>query len=386
MIAPLLTLGMHVNVFERGTAGIPTTTPIAALEGRIESYEQTIDHHIGFESMRCSFIANAEEGLDWLTNGLMRSCEVTGPDAEIVWEGFLETIEVQFGQETRSVSLREMANRIRVRYQTVLGTPGARPTSSAFFQDTDSIALYGYKDLVLSLGNTSDGTEVDDYGNTMLSKLSNPQSAPTSTIASGELGEIRITLNFAGWYTTLEWVLAANSSTTKTTTTTQIGTLLTALAAINAFVSTATTNITASGVTATEFIDADTPYRDKVEALMARGNGTQPYTWGVYENREFYGAIWAGATPDTFTYQRYLGVAAVFDSAGAEVAFWNVRPNAMYQVVELLDVVPVGTQQDAAARFYVARVTCVVSRDTISMNLEPEQSANLESVLITKYL
>jgi hypothetical protein len=383
---PCIALGIQINVYER-TGGAPSTSLLAAaLQDRIDSYQHTIDHHIGFETMTCSFACSLEEALDWLANGLGRSVEVSGPDCEIVWEGFLETIEAQIGQERRSVSLRDMANRIRVGYQTVLGTQGQRPTSTTFFEDADSYALYGKKDLALAIGNTSDGTEVDDYGNAMLAKLSNPQAAPSSQVASGDLGDIRLMLTFAGWYTTLDWVLASSTSTTKTTTTTQIGTLLTDIATVNNFISTATTNITASGVTATEYIEPDTTYRAKIEALLARGNGTNPYAWGVYESREFYAAPWAGASPDAVDYQRHLGESEVLDSAGAPVAFWNVRPDAMYQVIELLDVAPVATQQDAAGRFYVARVTCSISEGQISVQLEPEQSSDLEAVLITKYL
>jgi hypothetical protein len=383
---PCIALGIQINVYER-TGGIPSTTQLAAaLQDRIDSYTHTIANAIGFETMTCGFACTLEEGIDWLANGLGRSCEVSGPDCEIVWEGFLETIEVQFGQERRSVSLREMANRIRVGYQTVLGTQGVRPTASTFFQDADSIALFGKKDLALAIGNTSDGTEVDDYGTIMLAKLKDPLAAPSSTVASGDLGEIRITLTFAGWYTTLDWLLVSNTSTTKTTTTTQIGTLLTAAAAINNFISTATTNITASGVTATEYIEPDTTYRAKIEALLARGNGADPYAWGVYESREFYAAPWAGAGPEAITYQRHLGESEVLDSFNMPVAPWMVRPDAMYQVIELLDVAPVVTQQDAAGRFYVARVTCSISEGQISVQLEPEQSSNLEAVLITRYL
>lgn len=379
--------GFQVNVYKAGVGGVPSTSSlVAALQARIASYTHTITHQCGFETMTCGFAATLEEGLDWLANGLMRPCVVYGPDGEIAWEGFSETIQVDFGQEKRSVSLREMANRIRVGYQTVLGTQGMRPTTTTFFQDADSIALFGKKDLALAIGNTSDGTEVDDYANTMLVKLKDPLAAPSSTVASGDLGEIKITLTFAGWYTTLDWVLASNTSTTKTTTTTQIGTLLTAIAAINNFISTSTANITASGVTATEYIEADTTYRSKIEALMARGNGSDPYAWGVYEDRTFYAAPWAGASPSTVDYQRHLGESEVLDSTGAPVAPWMVRPDAMYQVIELLDVAPVSTQQDAAGRFYVARVTCTIGEGQISVQLEPEQGSDLEAVLITKYL
>lgn len=385
---PLDILGIQLNVLEKSTGGAPSTTLVAggALQGRIDSCEFSSAAQFGFETLTCNFTATVEEGLDWLTNGLMRSCVVYGPDAETCWEGFLETIAVQFGQEQRSVSVREMANRIRVRYQTVLGSQGARPTSTTFFEDSASYTLYGKKDLALAVGNTSDGAEVDDYGNAMLARLRNPHAAPSSEAASGDLGEIRITLTFAGWYATLEWVIASNASTTKTATTTQLGTILTALAAVNAFISTATTNIVASGVTATEFMEADTTYRAKIEQLMQRGNGTDPYAFGVYEDREFYADVWAGADPTDSTYRRHLGEAALQDAQGADVPFWSVRPNANYSVVELLDTAPVATQQDSAAGFYVARTICTIGEGRISVRLEPGEGSDLEAILITKYL
>lgn len=383
---PFLALGLQLNVFERGGSGAPGTTLAAALAERIDQYTHSVDHHIGFETMSCSFACTLEECLDWLANGLGRACEVSGPDAEAVWEGLLETIEAQIGQERRSVSLREMANRVRVGYQTVLGSQGVVPSASTFLEDAASLALYGKKDLALAISSISAVTEATNYGTVMLAKLKDPLAAPSSTVASGDLGEIRLTLTFAGWYTTLDWLLAANTSTTQTSTTTQLGTLLAAAAAINAFISTATTNIVSSGVTAAEYIEPDTTYRAKIEALMARGNGSQPYAWGVYESREFYADVWAGATPTAIDYQRHIGESEVLNSIGTPVAFWNVRPNAMYQVIELLDVAPVAAQQDAAARFYVARVTCSISEGSLAVQLEPEQSSNLEAVLITKYL
>lgn len=388
MLLPIA-IGLDITIYERGTLGEPTTTFVENLNGRIVSCSISTTHQFGFETMTCSFACTLEEAVDWLSNGLMRSVIVTGPDVapwEQSWAGYLETIEAQIGQERRSVSLREMANRIRVGYQTVLGTQGVRPTSTTFFQDTDSITLYGRKDLALAIGNTSDGTEVDDYGNVMLDKLSTPLAAPTSTVASGDLGPINLTLTFAGWYAALDWLLASNTSTTKTVTSTQLGTLIAAYVAINNFLSSTTANIDNTGVTATEYIEADTTYRAKFEALLARGNGTNPLAWGVYERREFHAHVSAGASPTTIAYRRPLGESIILDENDVEVPFWNVRPDSMYQVVELQDVAGLTTQRDTAGRFYVARVTCTVGEGQISLQLEPEQSSGLESVLITKYL
>jgi hypothetical protein len=376
----LQTIGLRVNVFEPGTTRNPQE-----LSSRADQYSHSISNKCGFESMSISFAATLAEAMEWFTNGLGRTCEVSERHARVVWEGLLETIEAQIGQERRSISIRDMANRIRVQYQTVLGTQGTRPSTTTFFEDAESIARYGKKDLMLALGNTSDGSEVDDYGAVMLRKYRFPLAIPSTSVNSGDMGDVRLTLTFAGWYTTLDWLIASNTSTTKTQTTTQIGTLLTAAAAINPFVSTDTSHIVASGVNATEYIEPGTTYRAKIEELLRRGNGVEPYAWGVYEDRVFHARPWAGANPNATTYQRHIGESIVRNAIGTAIEPWLVRPDAMYQTIELLDPAPVSGQQDAAARFYVARTSCSISGGQIALTLEPEQSSDLSALLITRY-
>lgn len=359
-----------------------TATLVDDLRGRIDSYSHTITDQYGHESMTCSFPATLEEALDWLVNGLGRSVQVFSPEAETCWEGRLTTIEAQFGQERRSMSLDGMANRIRVRYTKAgLGTPGVTVATS----DTTSQELYGIKDAVLSLSAVSDSTESGQYQAVMLADLKNPVSGPSSTIATGDAGEVRLTLTATGWYGSLDDVLTGNTSTTKTATTTQIGTLLTSIAAVNAFISTTTTNITASGVDATEFIAPDTSYRMKIEELLKHGNGVNRYSWGVLDNREFYAEVYAGDSPADIDYKRYLSDGRLYDSADGIVQPWNARPNHMFQVIDLLDVAPVSGTRDAAARFYVARVTCAIGEGSVTLTLEPAEGTDLAAILVTKY-
>jgi hypothetical protein len=326
---------LSVQVYEKGASGVPSTaTLIEDLRARIDSYSHSITDQFGFESMQCSFPCTLEEGIDWLTNGLGRSVQVFSPEAETCFEGRLTTIEASFGETRVSVTLDGMANRVRVRYTTVLGTPGTIATAS----NATSQGFYGVKDIVLSLPE-SDSTEAGHYQTAMLADLKDPVSGPSSTLSTEESGEIRLTLTFTGWYGSLDDVLTSSTSTTKTTTTTQVGTLLTNIAAVNAFISTATTNIVSSGITATEFIADDTPYRQKIEELLKRGNGTNRYAWGVYENREFYADVYAGATPTTIDYQRYLSDGQLYDSVGG----------------------------------------------TISLTIEPAQGTDLAAILVTKY-
>lgn len=365
--------GFNITVFECGVGGIPSTTLVASLSGEIESYEHTISATFGFETMRCTLTTTAEDALDMLNNWLMRSVIVFSPDAEIVWEGFLETVEAQFGQERRSVSLSPMANRVKARYVTPNGVAGVSTT----LNDTASQVLYGTKDLVVSIGTATSG-EADDEATVRLAEVKNPRMTPSSDVQTGDLGPVQVTLIFSGWYAALDWLVTSNSTTSTAVTTAQVATLLTTAAATNAFISTSTADIVASGRNATQLITADTTIRSAIENLLKKGNGTNRYHWGVYEDRVFAADVWAGATPATAQYRRYLGAAQVYDSAGGAVDPWNVRPNRMIETVELLDVAPVSSAPDTAARYYVERVTCRIGSDGIGVSLEPAAYDNID--------
>lgn len=368
-----MTLPIGVNIYERGAGGALGTIHLADLRERIQSYQHTIASRFGFESMSCSFTANTEEALDWLLNGLGRGVVAYGPDAETVWEGRLVQIDATFGSHQRSMSLDAMANRITVRYTTVLGTPGA--TSSA--SDTDSQGLYGVKDGVVSL-NASTAADAALVRATELARQKNPRMTASSGQGSGEGGEVQVTLHGEGWYGALGWLLTSNTSTTNTATTTQLTTLLTAYNSTNSFFSTSSVFITASGQNATEFIPADTPYRQKIEDLLALGDGTNPYSWGVYEDRLFYAAPWTAASPTTIDYQFILGDSTLRDSSGGEVYPWSARPNKMLHSSSLIDTAPVATAQDAAARFFVARVSFSIGSGGYQLTLEPDDSDGVD--------
>src|SRR5262245_9865872 len=133
-----------------GSAGIVDVAQIANLQGRMTQYEQMIAATCGFESCRITFPVTLDKALFWLGQ-LMPPVVVVGPDAEMIFEGYLEQMDADFGQEQRSLSLKDMANRVRTRYTTYLGTPATTSTSS----DAASQALYGVKDTVVSLSEST---------------------------------------------------------------------------------------------------------------------------------------------------------------------------------------------------------------------------------------
>jgi hypothetical protein len=375
-----LCIPLNILIYERGARGAPTTQFLADLGGRTEEHEHTIAASIGFESMTEAFTCGREEAMDWLMNGLGRRCEVYGPDAEPVHEGQLTTVEAEFEEETRSISLDEMANRVVVRYTDANG-------NNTFEADLDLVGqdAYGVKVTTVSRSST-DPLAAAAMATAILNERSNGVKKYGTTVASGGGNSAALRLGFSGWYTTLGWPTYANgtglNSSTLTSTTTQTQTLLTSLYAINPFLSTDYSDITASGQTDTEFIGLDTTYRTKIEALLRIGTSTfVRQCWGVYEGRRFSVKPWAGATPDTVTYQRSLKERVVRDGKGNIVPLWLVRPDAIYQVVDLLDVSPAATAPDSAARSFVERVTCRIGRDSVSLRLEGQGGDTLDDVL-----
>ena len=377
-------LPLTISVFERGTNGVPTTTFVTDLIGRIGSYTHTITAAFGFESMQVSMRATKDEAQAWIDpTCLMRSVVVTGPDGQTVWEGFVTTIEATFGQEQRAVSLAAMANKVRAKYTNFAGTPGVITPVS----DATSIALYGTKETVLSQSYVgSDAATI--MAGARLAQSAYPTMGPTTHIGSGDLGDITLTITCAGWYATFDWLFATYTAGLSNPAfwpviTEHVKTLTTAYVATNNFFSTSYGDIVSAGSSADTTAVADgTTYKQKLESMLTRGaNISGAYkrlAWGIYEDRAWKISIWAGDSPTTITYRRYLGDGLVYGSGGQIVAPWDVRPDAMYEVVDLLDVAPVATAADAAARFYVQRVTCRVQGNQIGVDLEPIDSNALE--------
>jgi hypothetical protein len=358
-------------IFSAGTDGAPSTSLLADLRGRPDSIEGTVTARGGYETLTIRLRCSLAEGLEWL-NRLMASVIVYDRDGLVVWEGYLNAVELAAGQERRSRSLDGMANRVRCRYTTVNGVPAA----TAFVTDTASNTRYGPRDAVISL-NSATLTEAANYAAAYLAEHKEPKANPASSASTGAGGDVSLTLSFVGWYYVFDWVVTSITDTSNVATTTQVGTLL---ALFGTYLNTSTANIAASGVLASRKIEPDTPYRSKIEALLNQGNGIDRYAWGVYEGRTFYADVWAGADPDTATYLRYLSDGRIYDAVSQGVVPpWRVRPNAMVLMPDLLDISPTGA--DAAARFFVERVMWRVDQSGIGVDLEPAAASSADARL-----
>lgn len=370
----------RITIFERGIGGIPSTT-IFTPPGELIGYTDSITDQCGFESLQATYTMTLDDALAWFENGLMRGLLITGPDADTAWEGFVSGIELRAGQETRSIALENMANRLRCTYTTVLDTPG----TTAAISDATSIDLYGTKDIVTALSKTT-ATAAANLATRLLNIYKQPRPSGTITVGPGDVGDVQVTITGAGWYTTLGWIVTSRTSTSSTSTTTQVGALIgtasPGIGATNAFLSTSTASIAASGVSDTEYIEPNTPYQEKIEALLGQGDSSgNALAWGVYEDRVFVVEVAADAAPTTTHYTRSIGEGVVRDAYGGEVRWWDVRPNRMYQVQELLDTNPAIVGPDNGARSYIARRSLTLSEGQISLSLEGRTGNSIDRIL-----
>lgn len=373
-------IALNLPLFARGTAGVPSSGLLNdELSGGLISYAHAINDQGGFESATVERAVPLMVALAALSSWLMRATTIRGPWADTVFEGFLASVEAQVGDESRAVSVRSLANRVTVKATDENGDP----ITTTPIDDTDSQDVHGIKETIQSFDAT-DATDAANKANRILAELAWPQMERSSMAGSGggsPLGAV-LRCTFDGYYSALDWLTTENTTAATAVTTTQVKTLLTAYNAVNAFFSTNQGAIDSSGVSAPQLIASGTTYRQAIEDLLASGDSNgQALSWGVYEDRVFNVVASAKATPGTVTYTRSLADGRIYDHFRNVVPWWQVRPNAIYEVMELLDPGPVASQQDAAARSYIARVHFSASRDQMSLNMEGANGETVDKLL-----
>ncbi len=367
---------LSIILFDRGANGVPTTSNPVNLAGRVESYEDTVSDRYGFETARVAWTPTWAEIEEWARyDHLMRPMVAYSPDARQIWRGVLAEIEISIGTKKIAFSLKDMANRLTVRYSE----PGGAQGDSSTYSSAASQALFGIKDRVIN-ASVALSAAASNQAQTILNYIAFPRSKQSSA-AGTTRGDLSITLTFWGKYALLDWLLTASTSTTSTATSTQIASLLASYAAINAFFSSSAANIAATGVADTEYIEPDTTYREKIERLLARGNSAQqPLAWGFYDDDVFVVTPRASATPATITYYESEASGQIRDQWQNVLDVWDVRPNAMAQIVDLIDA-PTPGSVETPFRKYVARVTRSVRGDDVTVTLEPDDTESLEDLL-----
>jgi hypothetical protein len=308
----------------------------------------------------------------------MRHAVASSPDSATIWEGFLSSVEARIGQESRSLSIETMANTVKCKYTLDDGTPGV----TAYVSDADSAGLYGQKYLMVPLGDTTAAGALA-RANRVLATTKRPRATGTLHLATGALGDVTVTLTFAGWYTTLGWVLSGNSSTSIVDTGTQVNNLVSVALYLSDFLLGIPADIGLTGTTDTQFFEVDTTFRSRIETLLSMGGnaGASALAWGVYDDLQFSIAVCAEANPTTIHYFRRIGESVIRGPGGDKIAPWDIRPNKMYAVTELMDLNLSAIAPDAGGVSYISRVSLSIAKDLISLDLEGRTGDSVDRIV-----
>jgi hypothetical protein len=134
--------------------------------------------------------------LKWLANKVV----IRNGHGTRVWVGSVEEIVVTYGAMQVGLSLREMANRIRVAYTTPDAGGAIDRRTTAWGENTESISRYGTREKMVTLSETTDEM-ADAHRDTQIATLGKPQpvirmsrsaTPPTATLSCiGEWHDLR---------------------------------------------------------------------------------------------------------------------------------------------------------------------------------------------------
>lgn len=120
------------------------------------------------------------------------------PEGDPVWWGFVEALDLHVGAVSFGVSLEPMANAIKVTY-----AEGGQYYETDWVLDADSVATYGRKEALVSLGEMP--AELAAGWQAVLLAQSGAPVPTVQSLGGGGGSPTEATMHLRGWYDTLSW-------------------------------------------------------------------------------------------------------------------------------------------------------------------------------------
>ena len=211
-----------LNVYKKprqaisGNAGSPVINDEQLARYRITDYKHKISAIGGYDTASCTVMCRLSEAERIFEAFVGNRVEIYGDDPVLpCWEGLINAATLQVGRVQIRRSLDKMVNSVRVLYSNASGTPTT--TSTVTLENLDSIAIYGTKQATFDFG------EVYDISGVPGGQLNGPEALirsrlrelawPVKTRQITQDRAILLTLEFIGFYHTLDWVSYENTNT-----------------------------------------------------------------------------------------------------------------------------------------------------------------------------
>lgn len=301
------------------------------------SYSHEIAANGGFLSASFSIPSNRDDAESWI-DGLGRHIEVYDETLALVWEGFVNEIEIVMGALTvKRGPLLEVDNKVNVKHQTRTYNTnppiGGDSVETGFSSDTDSQDLYAIQENIITGGSIST-TEGSELQGTYLAEFSFPQTGQELSLGGGGAGEISVKLECLGYVHFLKRYYYSQVVTASTINlSAKIEDVLGADP--NSIFSTDYSNLTANALQVSDYEDGDTDAYNIIMSMVGLGDASDNrYVFGIYEDRiAYYSAI-----PTSYEYEHRLADQGmrVVDLDDNEVRPWNIRPGKWLFISDFL--------------------------------------------------
>lgn len=171
---------------------------------RAVNYRHKVSAMGWFDTASCDLIVSRSEAEKWIDQYLgNRAAFYVDNPAEPIWEGVVSRILYQIGGVTFTVSLDNLYNRTKVTYSLPASTTIPQQTAAA--DTTASQDSYGIKEGSIEGFAVDAISAVATHKNILRDMILSISAWPqASTVVNGG-GMIVLSLEFAGFYHTLEW-------------------------------------------------------------------------------------------------------------------------------------------------------------------------------------
>jgi len=289
----------------------------------------------GYKSASLSLAVTAGELDDWLDNGLGKDITMYSASGQMRFNGFVNNITATIGGLNITIGpLMQVANRVYCVFSTVdtsISPPavGVR-ANTATYSDTQSQAVYGLQEKVLSIGGAT-AANAAQIAQTYLNEYSIPQSSQSLTLGGGNA--ISLKLDLLGYVELLKSYPYTNAATGMTTISTRLPLVLAAHS--SSIYSTDYAGIATNTTDVPSYENNSRSAWTIIVSLVEKGDSSfNRYLFGIYANRRaFY-----SAAPSAIEYYHQISseYPEVVDIAQSRVDPWDVLPGKWLQVNDIL--------------------------------------------------
>jgi len=173
---------------------------IRSLGGYWKAEFKILPNHYGLEYLE-----------EYLRFGLGRHVESFLPDGRIAWEGHITRMKLSLPGAEVEVSMRDMANKVWVRYLTADGGLLKRSTVAT---DANSQATFGVREEILQGGIINSSGKADQAAEAYKNEYADPRRARISVRQNAQGGGTTdLTVYCSGYFRTLDWITYNQTST-----------------------------------------------------------------------------------------------------------------------------------------------------------------------------